>query len=38
MYSDYSTLISAYLDITADFSADERTALLSANAERVYRI
>ncbi len=38
MYSTYETLLDAYLEIISVFSHDEKTALLSSNAERVYRI
>ena len=38
LWSDYDTIVSAYDDITADFTEDERRALFSANTERLYRI
>ena len=38
MYSSYGRLIDAYIDIISDFSPDEQVALLSGNAERVYRL
>ena len=38
MYSSYAAVIEAYREIIADFSRDEQVALLSKNAERVYRI
>ena len=38
LFSDYATLLSAYAEITAEFSADERRAMFSGNAERLYRI
>ena len=38
LFSDYATLLSAYAEITADFSADERRAMFSRNAETLYRI
>ncbi len=38
LFSDYATLLSAYAEITADFSPDERRAMFSGNAERLYRI
>lgn len=36
--SDYRTLWRAFSEITRGFSADERMALLSANAQKFYRI
>lgn len=38
IYSSLGDVIDAYDEIIADFSADERTALFSANAERIFRI
>jgi predicted TIM-barrel fold metal-dependent hydrolase len=38
LYSSYSDVVAAYREIIKDFSADEQRALLSGNAERVYRI
>jgi predicted TIM-barrel fold metal-dependent hydrolase len=38
MYSSYSDLMTAYLSILANYTDAERTAMLSANAERIYRI
>jgi len=38
LYSSYGDVLSAYDAIIADFSHDERVALFSGNAERVYRI
>ena len=38
LWSDYDTIVSAYDEITADFTATERQALFSANTERLYRI
>lgn len=38
LYSSYRAVVEAYREITADFSADERAALFSQNAERYYRI
>lgn len=38
MYSDYATLIKAYKEIVAGFSADEQRAMFSENAERIYNI
>lgn len=38
LYSSYGDVVDAYDAITADFTADERTALFSGNAERVFRI
>ena len=38
LWSDYDTIVSAYDEITADFTASERQALFSANTERLYRI
>jgi predicted TIM-barrel fold metal-dependent hydrolase len=38
LFSDFATQWSAYDQLTADFSADERRAMFQANAERVYRI
>ena len=38
LWSDYDTIVSAYDEITRDFTDDERTALFSGNTERLYRI
>ena len=38
LWSGYDTIVSAYDEITRDFTAAERTALFSANTERLYRI
>lgn len=38
LYSDYTTLWTAYATITADLSADERADLFEHNARRVYRL
>lgn len=38
LYSDYTTLVTAYRTITADFSASERQALFRKSAENWYRI
>ena len=38
LWSDYDTIVSAYDEITADFTAAERSAMFSANTERLYRI
>lgn len=38
LYSSYGDVVDAYDTITTDFAADERTALFSSNAERVFRI
>ena len=38
LFSDYDAIVSAYDEITADFSADERRALFSGNAEGIYGI
>jgi predicted TIM-barrel fold metal-dependent hydrolase len=38
MYSSYPDLINAYAAIIADFSADEKRAMFSRNAERLFRI
>ena len=38
LYSPYETVIDAYTEIIADFSPDEKTAMFSGNAERLYRI
>lgn len=38
MYSTYETMLDAYVEITSGFSEDEKVALFSGNAERVYRI
>ena len=38
LYSSYGDVLDAYDEIIADFSEDEKTALFSANAERIFRI
>ena len=38
LWSGYDDIVSAYDEITRDFSDDERRALFSRNAERLYRI
>ncbi len=38
LYSSYDTLIEAYREIVSGFSRDERAAMFSRNAERLYRI
>lgn len=38
LYSDYTTLWSAYQAITAGFSLDEQRRLLDDNAQRFYRL
>lgn len=38
LFSSYAALLAAYAEITADFTADERRALFSGNAEGLYRI
>lgn len=38
LYSSYGDVVDAYDAITADFTEEERTALFSGNAERVFRI
>ena len=38
LFSDYDTIVSAYDEITEDFSSDERRALFSGNTEALYRI
>ena len=38
LYSSYRTMLDAYREITADFSAEERAALFQTNAERYYRV
>ena len=38
LWSGYDTIVSAYDEITRDFTDDERTALFSGNTERLYRI
>lgn len=38
LYGDYAALWSAYAQIIADATADERDALFRSNAERIYRI
>ena len=38
LWSGYGDIVSAYDEITRDFSEDERARLFSRNAERLYRI
>ena len=38
LWSDYDTIVSAYDEITADFTHTERHAMFSANTERLYGI
>ena len=38
LFSDYDTIVNAYNEITADFTAEERAALFSKNAEALYNI
>ena len=38
LYSSYGDVLGAYEELIADLSADEQTALFSANAERIFRI
>ena len=38
LYSTFDVVIDAYTEITADFSPDEKTAIFSGNAEKLYRI
>ena len=38
LWSDYDTIVSAYEEITRDFTENERAALFSGNTERLYRI
>ena len=38
LFSDYDAIVSAYDEITAGFSEDERIALFSGNAEGIYGI
>ena len=38
LFSSYSELIDAYAAIIADFTLAERTALFSANANRIFRL
>lgn len=38
LYSSLGDVIDAYDQIVADFTPDERTALFSANAERIFRV
>ena len=38
LYSSYDTLVDAYREIVSGFSGDEQAAMLSRNAERLYRI
>ncbi len=38
LYSSYDTLVAAYRTIIEPFTVAERRAMLSANAERLYRI
>ena len=37
-YGSYGDVVDAYDEITSDFTSDERTALFSANAERILRV
>jgi predicted TIM-barrel fold metal-dependent hydrolase len=38
MYSSYPDIVSAYRTIVGDFTAAEQLAMLSGNAERLFRI
>ena len=38
LYSPYRAVVEAYREITADFSADERSALFRRNAEHYYKV
>ena len=38
LFSSYPDVIDAYAEIIGGFSADEQTAMFSANAERYFRI
>ena len=38
LFSDYDTIVSAYDEITADFTSGERASLFSGNAEGIYGI
>ena len=38
LYSDYGTVVDAYLEITSGWSQDETDALFQKNSERFYRI
>ena len=38
LFSTYDVLIDAYTEIVADFSQNEKVAMFSGNAERLYRI
>lgn len=38
LYSPYRTVVEAYREITADFTADERAALFRSNAEHYYKV
>ena len=38
LFSTYDVLIDAYTEIVADFSHDEKVAMFSGNAEKLYRI
>lgn len=38
LYSSYGDVLDAYEQIIADFTPEERTALFSGNAERIFRI
>ena len=38
LWSDYDTIVSAYDEITRDFTENERSAMFSGNTERLYRI
>ena len=37
-FSTYDELIDAYTQLIADFTDDEKVAMFSGNAERLYRI
>ena len=38
LFSDYDTIVSAYDEITADFTSEERASLFSKNTETLYGI
>lgn len=38
LYSSFGDVVDAYDEITTDFTAHERTALFSGNAERIFRV
>ncbi|WP_309907852.1 amidohydrolase family protein [Caballeronia sp. LZ035] len=38
LYADYATLVNAYREVVADYSADEQRALFQRSAEHWYRI